>query len=125
MNLVKSLLGAAILSTVSLSADEVPELDPEVAGRVIKLMVEEYQQPLQVIKVQEGVVEGKGWRPKHQRRVTVLMPVLEQGRMVRRIRVFDLEWDRKFGWHHQELRPYQGQDRLWIWSETQGEVEVK
>lgn len=59
------------------------------------------------------------------RRVTAVLPVLEEGRTVRRVRCYDFSWSEKYGWYYQKIVSSRSGQEVRIWSEKKGESATK
>ncbi len=102
------------------------ELSDDLARRLISQILDIQPNGISVAAVIDGGKRTEdGFLETHVRRVTVVHPVLLEGRMVRRIRCYDFSWSPKYGWFHQENGSSRSGEEVRIWSETAGEVTVK
>ncbi|MES2981856.1 MAG: hypothetical protein V4727_06045 [Verrucomicrobiota bacterium] len=108
------------------AAEPTSELSEELAKRLVSEVLEIAPSGINVATVIEGGMRSKdGFEERDVRRVTAIHPVLEEGRMVRRVFSYDFSWSSKYGWFYKENRQTRGGEEVWIWSETEGELVVK
>ena len=101
-------------------------LSEELAKRLIAEVLEIRSSGINVASVIDGAKRSKdGFVERDVRRVTAVHPILEEGRLVRRVRCYDFSWNPQYGWFYQESRFSRSGEEVWIWSETKGELVVK
>ena len=102
------------------------DLSEELAKRLIAEVLEIRSSGINVATVIDGAKHSKdGFVQSEVRRVTAVHPILEDGRLVRRVRCYDFSWSPQYGWFYQESRFSRSGEEVWIWSETEGESVVK
>lgn len=77
------------------------------------------------IMTEGGKRSTDGFEERNVMRVTAVHPVLEEGRMIRRVRCYDFSWNPQIGWFYREIRASRSGEEVVIWSELQGESVVK
>lgn len=108
------------------AAEPSSELSEEVAKRLISDVMDIAENGINVATVVDGAKRAAdGFEESKIRRVTAIHPVLEGGRMVRRVRCYDFSWNPQYGWFYREIRSARGGEEVVIWSELQGESVVK
>ena len=108
------------------AAEPSSELSEEIAKRLISDVLNIGESGINVATVVDGAKRSAdGFEEKLVRRVTVIHPVLDEGRMVRRVRCYDFSWNPQYGWFYRESRSGRGGEEVVIWSELQGELVVK
>lgn len=75
--------------------------------------------------IEGGKRSADGFEERKVVRVTAVHPVLEEGRMIRRVRCYDFSWNPQIGWFYKEIRTSRSGEEVVIWSELQGESVVK
>ena len=101
-------------------------LTEELAKRLIAEVLEIRAAGINVATVIDGGKRTEdGFVERQVSRVTAVHPVLEDGRMVRRVRSYDFSWSPKYGWFYREIRNSRSGEEIRIWSETAGEAVVK
>lgn len=115
-----------VLQSSLYAAEPTSELTEELAKCLIADVTNIGTSGINVATVIEGGIRSKdGFEERDVRRVTAIHPVLEEGRMVRRVRSYDFSWSPKYGWFYKEIRTTRGGEEVRIWSETEGELVVK
>ena len=108
------------------AAEPTSDLSEELAKRLIAEVLEIRSSGINVATVIDGAKSSKdGFMEEDVRRVTAVHPILEDGRLVRRVRCYDFSWSPQFGWFYQESRFTRSGEEVWIWSEIKGESVVK
>ncbi len=108
------------------AAQPTSELSEELAKRLIAEVLDISPSGINVATVIEGGKRSEnGFEERDVRRVTAIHAVLEEGRMVRRVRSYDFSWSSQYGWFYQEVRTSRSGEEVKIWSEIQGEVIMK
>ncbi len=108
------------------AAEPTSELSEELAKRLIAEVLEIAPSGINVATVIEGGKRSQdGFEERDVRRVTAIHPILEEGRMVRRVSSYDFSWSPKYGWFYKEVRSNRSGEEVRIWSETEGELVVK
>ena len=126
MNTLRSIVGAAVMAAgVCWAAEPTHELTKESALKLINLLIEDYQERIEVVMITEGSKTVNGLKEDHVRRVMAIHPVPEAGKRVRRVQCYDFHWNDDYGWHCWEKREDRGVDVIYIYSELKGEVVVK
>jgi hypothetical protein len=125
MNTFRSIVGAVLLTAGAAFAAEPPQLFEEPAAKLINLQIEGHQERIVIASIVEGSVKEGPFEAKHVRRVVAIHPVLENGKMVRRMCTYDFLWNETYGWFSWQKREERGGDAVWIWSELRGEVVVR
>ena len=126
MNSLRSIVGAAVLAAgVCWAGEPTHDLSKESALKLINLLIEDYQERIEVVMITEGTKVTDGLEEKNVRRVMAIHPVPEGGKRVRRVRCYDFLWNDEYGWHCWEKREERGVDVIYIFSESRGEVVVK
>jgi hypothetical protein len=125
MNTFRSIAGAIVLMAGTSFAVEPPQLFEEPAAKLINLQIEGRQEQVVIASIVEGTVKDGPFEAKHVRRVMAIHPVLENGKMVRRMCIYDFLWNEAYGWFTWQKREERGGDAVWIWSELKGEVVVR
>lgn len=120
-----SLLGLGLQSW-AYSAEPSSELSEDLAKRLIAEVLDIQSSGIKVATLIEGEKRAKdGFVERQVRRVTAVLPLIEDGRKVRRVRCYDFSWNTKYGWFYQETRTSRSGEEVRIWSETEGESLVK
>ena len=128
---MKNLLVAISLSALGLlgsvcAAEPSGDLGEDLAKQLIAEMLEIPARGIDVATMIDGTKRsGDGFEERQVRRVTAVHPVLEEGRMIRRVRCYDFSWSPRYGWFHKEIRTSRSGEEVWIWSETEGESVVR
>ncbi len=126
MNAIRSLAGAAVLAAGSLfAAEPAHELTRDGAVKLIKELIEDYQERIEIALILDGKSKEGPFEFSHARRVIAIHPVPEEGRRIRRMVCYDFFWSDDYGWFTWEKRVERGGDAVYIWSESKGEVIVK
>lgn len=125
MNTFRSIVGAVVLMAGTCLAAEPHPLHEEAATKLINLQLEGHQERIVIASIVEGTVKDGPFEAKHVRRVVAIHPVLEDGKMVRRMCTYDFLWNEAYGWFTWQKREERGGDTVWIWSEVRGEVVVR
>lgn len=126
MNTFRSIIGAVVLTAGTCFAVEPSGvLDEPMAARLINLQIEGHQERIKIAIIVEGSVKDGPFEARHVRRVVAIHPVLENGKMVRRMCTYDFYWNENYGWFTWQKRDERGGDAVWIWSEYKGEVEIR
>lgn len=121
-----SLLGFGLYSSKAHAAEPVSDLSEVVAKRLIADVLEIRSNGINIATMIDGAKRSEdGFEDKQVRRVTAVHPVLEEGRLVRRVRCYDFSWSPGYGWFYQEIRATRSGEEVRIWSETKGETVVK
>lgn len=108
------------------AANPTNELNEELAKRLIADVLDIGLSGINVATVVEGAKRAEdGFEVRDVRRVTVIHPVLLEGRMVRCVRCYDFSWSPRYGWFYKEIRTSRSGEEVWIWSETQGKSVVR
>lgn len=128
---MKTLFFAILLFSLGLqssmnAAEPTSELSEELAKRLIADVLDIASGGINVATVIEGGKRSDdGFEESEVQRVTSIHPVLEEGRMVRRVRCYDFSWSQKYGRFYKEFRTSRAGEEVWIWSETEGKSVVK
>ncbi|WP_193214862.1 hypothetical protein [Luteolibacter marinus] len=126
MNSLHSLIGAAVLAAgVCWAGEPTHDLNKESAVKLINLLIDDYQERIEIVLISEGSKVINGLEEKNVRRVMAIHPVPEKGKRVRRVQCYDFQWNDEFGWYCLETREERGVDVVYIFSELKGEVVVK
>jgi len=126
MNSLRAIVGAAVLAAgVCWAGEPTHELSKQSALKLINLLIEDYQERIEVILITEGSKVTRGLEEKNVRRVMAIHPVQEGGRRVRRVQTYDFHWNDEYGWHCWEKVEERGVDVVYIYSELRGEVVIK
>jgi hypothetical protein len=108
------------------AAESSGDLSEEIAKRLISDVLNIAENGINVATVVDGSKRAAdGFEENKVRRVTVIHPVLEEGRLIRRVRCYDFSWNPKYGWFYRENHSSRGGEELLIWSELLGELVVK
>lgn len=108
------------------AAEPTSNLTEDLAKRLIADVMDIGAPGINVATMIEGEKSSQdGFEEKKVLRVTAVHPVLEEGRMIRRVRCYDFSWNPQFGWFYREIRANRGGEEVIIWSELQGETVVK
>ncbi len=116
---------AALVAAPALAAEPTTELDAATAVKLLGLQARGRLPQMEVAFILEGSGKMPPFEVRQVRKVVAVHPVPENGRMVRRMRVYDFHWSEAHGWFLWEMREERGGDAVWIWSERQGEVVVR
>lgn len=125
MNTFRSIVGALMLMAGICFAAQPPVLDEGPAAKLISLRTEGRQEQVVIAAILEGTVKDGPFEATHARRVVAVHPTPENGKMVRRMCVYNFLWNDAYGWFSYEKREERGGDAVWIWSELRGEVVVR
>jgi hypothetical protein len=108
------------------AAEPTSDLTEELAKRLIADVMDIGAPGINVATMIEGGKRSAdGFEERKVRRVTAVHPVLEDGRMIRRVRCYDFSWSPQYGWFYQETRTSRSGEEVRIWSETKGKSVVK
>lgn len=118
-------VAAMVLSATAIAADPSTELSEATAAKLIDLRSRNRTPRINVALILEGTTRSDAFETRHVRRVTAIHPVVEEGRQVRRVLIYDFQWSPTYGWFLSEKREEAGGETLWIWSESHGEVVVR
>jgi len=125
MHSLRSLLGAAVLAAgTCFAAEPSHDLDPQAAVKLIDLLVAGHQSRVEIALIVDGTGKAGPFEATHVRRVVAVHPVWEDGRTVRRMRIYDFYWNETYGWFTWEKREERGGDAVYIWSELKGAIIV-
>ncbi|MGJ8642412.1 MAG: hypothetical protein ACSHX9_03315 [Luteolibacter sp.] len=120
-----SLLGLGLQGLLH-AAEPNSELNEELAIRLIADVLDIKATGIKVASVIEGEKRSEdGFVERQMRRVTVVQQILENGRMVRRVRCYDFSWNPRYGWFYQKIGSSRSGEEVMIWSEREGELIVK
>lgn len=130
MNTLRSILGAVVLmagtSLSCLAADPDHDLAPKDAVKLINMQLETHENQIEIALIVDGTGKVGPFEAKHVRRVVAIHPVLEGGRIVRRVCHYDFLWNDHYGWFTGQKRQSRGGgEEVWIWSELRGELVIK
>ncbi|MEM1084076.1 MAG: hypothetical protein AAGI48_08115 [Verrucomicrobiota bacterium] len=125
MKTIQVILAMVFLGGMVVAAEPDRDLEPQQAVRLISLLNETAEGPIEIATIIEGSVEKRGFEARHVRRVAAIHPVAEDGKRVRRVCRYDFYWNETYGWFVYEIRDGRGGDEFWIWSETKGEIVIK
>jgi hypothetical protein len=126
MNSLRAIVGAAVLAAgVCWAGEPTHDLSKQSALKLINLLIEDYQERIEIVLITEGSKVTRGLEEKHVRRVMAIHPVQEGGRRVRRVQTYDFHWNDEYGWHCWEKVEERGVDVVYIYSELRGEVIIK
>ncbi len=126
MHALSCFLGATLVAAgMAIAAEPSRELDETLAARLINLQSDNRTPHIKVALILEGTTRNDCFETKHVRRVVALHPVNESGRQVRRMNVYDFQWNETLGWFTWEQREERGGDAVWIWSELQGQTVTR
>ena len=107
------------------AAEPTSDLSEELAKRLIADVMDIGAPGINVATMIEGGKRSAdGFEERKVRRVTAVHPVLEDGRMIRRVRCYDFSWNTQYGWFYQEICTSRSGEEVRIWSELQGEIVV-
>lgn len=121
-----ALLGAVLLAAgTCLAADPTHDLSPQQAVKLINMQLEGHEQQIEIALIVDGQGKAGPFEVKHVRRVVAIHPVLENGRMVRRVCYYDFLWNETYGWFSWKKVEARGGEEVWIWSELRGELVIK
>ncbi len=102
------------------------ELDVNVAKGLIADVLDTREAGINIANIVEGSKQTKdGFEYRDVRRVTAVLPIMVDGKLVRLARCYDFFWSEEYGWFHQETIEARGGDEVWIWSQKKGEVVIK
>lgn len=120
-------LAAAVVMTTGFSYAAEPdrELDSATAVKLLNLQSRGRMPQTAVAMILEGSTKMPPFEARHVRKVIAVHPVPENGKMVRRMQVYDFHWSTEHGWFLWETREERGGDAVWIWSERGGETVVR
>lgn len=108
------------------AAEPSGDLTEDLARRLISDVLDISANGINVATVSHGAKRAAdGFEEKDVRRVTVIHPVLLDGRMIRKVQCYDFSWSARYGWFCKEIRTSRSGEEVWIWSELQGEQVVK
>ncbi|MDP4625564.1 MAG: hypothetical protein NWT08_10560 [Akkermansiaceae bacterium] len=114
------------LQSILPAAEPTSELSEDLAKRLILEVLDIKSGGINVASVIEGEKRSEdGFVERQVRRVTAVHPILEDGRMVRRVRCYDFSWTPRYGWFYQQIGSSRSGEEVLIWSETEGELIVK
>lgn len=114
------------LQSILPAAEPTSELSEDLAKRLISEVLDIKSGGINVASVIEGEKRSEdGFVERQVRRVTAVHPILEDGRMVRRVRCYDFSWTPRYGWFYQQIGSSRSGEEVLIWSETEGELIVK
>jgi hypothetical protein len=114
------------LQSILPAAEPTSELSEDLAKRLILVVLDIKSGGINVASVIEGEKRSEdGFVERQVRRVTAVHPILEDGRMVRRVRCYDFSWTPRYGWFYQQIGSSRSGEEVLIWSETEGELIVK
>lgn len=128
---MKTLFFSASLFLLSLQASlhaaaPTTVLSEDLAKRLIGEVMDIGTAGINVATMIEGAKRSAdGFEERNVTRVTAVHPVLEEGRMIRRVRCYDFSWNPQIGWFYKEVRASRSGEEVVIWSELQGESVVK
>jgi hypothetical protein len=126
MNSLRAIVGAVVLMAGMCWAGEPTHpLSKESAVKLINLLIEDYQERIEIVLISEGSKVTGGLEEKNVRRVMAIHPVPENGKRVRRVRTYDFHWNDEYGWHCWQKVEERGVDVVYIYSESRGEVIIK
>ncbi len=126
MNSLRSIVGAVMLMAGTCwAAEPTHNLSKDSAIKLINLLIEDYQERIEIVMINEGSKVIDGLKEENVRRVMAIHPVPENGKRVRRVQCYDFQWSDEFGWHCWEKRQERGVDVVYIFSELKGEVVIK
>ena len=126
MNSLRAIVGAVVLAAgVCWAGEPTHPLSKESAVKLINLLIEDYQERIEIVLISEGSKVTGGLEEKNVRRVMAIHPVPEDGKRVRRIRNYDFHWNDEYGWHCWQKVEERGVDVVYIYSESRGEVIIK
>ncbi|MDP4647294.1 MAG: hypothetical protein NWR51_09640 [Akkermansiaceae bacterium] len=114
------------LQSILPAAEPTSELSEDLSKRLILEVLDIKSGGINVASVIEGEKRSEdGFVERQVRRVTAVHPILEDGRMVRRVRCYDFSWTPRYGWFYQQIGSSRSGEEVLIWSETEGELIVK
>lgn len=127
MKSIHSLIGALLLMAAGQVFASAPthELTKEAAIKLIKSVNEQYQEQVDVTLILDGKMKSDGVDLEYVRQVVALHPVPENGKRVRRMKLYQFQWSDEYGWFTWEKREERGTDAIYIWSELQGLVIIR
>jgi hypothetical protein len=126
MNSLRSLAFAVALTTgLSQAAEPDRDLDGATAVKLLNLQTRGRMPQTSIAMILEGSTKLAPFEARHVRKVIAVHPVPEDGKMVRRMQVYDFYWSSEHGWFLWETRQERGGDAVWIWSELGGETVVR
>lgn len=123
--ILHSVVAAVVLSATAIAAEPATELSEATAAKLIDLRSRNRTPRINVALIVAGSTRADAFETRHVRRVTAIHPVVEEGRQVRRVQIYDFQWAPTYGWFLSEKREEAGGETVWIWSESQGEVVVR
>lgn len=125
MHSIRALLGAAVLAAgTCFAAEPDHDLTPPAAVKLIDLLIEGHQSRVEIALIVDGTGKAGPFEATHVRRVVAVHPVWEEGRTVRRMRIYDFYWNETYGWFTWEKRVERGGDAVYIWSELKGGIII-
>lgn len=126
MNSLRAVVGAIVMMAgVCWAGEPTHPLSKESAVKLINLLIDDYQERMEIVMISEGSKMVDKLEEKNVRRVMAIHPVAENGKRVRRVRTYDFHWNDDYGWHCWEKVEERGVDVVYIYSETRGEVVIK
>lgn len=126
MNSLRAIVGAIVLMAgVCWAGEPTHPLTKESAVKLINLLIDDYQERIEIVMISEGSKVVDKLEEKNVRRVMAIHPVPENGKRVRRVRTYDFHWNDDYGWHCWEKVEERGVDVVYIYSELRGEVVIK
>lgn len=126
MNSLRAIVGAVMLMAGTCwAAEPTHNLTKDSAVKLINLLIEDYQERIEIVMINEGSKVIDGLKEENVRRVMAIHPVPEDGKRVRRVRCYDFQWNDEYGWHCWEKRQERGVDVVYIFSDLKGEVVIK
>lgn len=112
-------------AAVSYAAEPTRELDSDLAVKLLNLRADGRMPQTSIAMILEGSTKVSPFEAKHVRKVIAVHPVPEEGKMVRRMQVYDFHWTQDLGWFLWESRQERGGDAVWMWSEMKGQTIVR
>lgn len=107
-------------------AEAATELDPKKAVKLISLILEVREDPIEVAAIIDGNKKRDGgFEGTEVKRVVSVHPVDLDGRRVRMVRCYDFFWNADYGWFTWESRPERGGEAVYLWSELRGALVIK
>ena len=126
MNSLRAIVGAIVMMAgVCWAGEPTHPLSKESAVKLINLLIDDYQERIEIVMISEGSKVVDKLEEKNVRRVMAIHPVPENGKRVRRVRTYDFHWNDDYGWHCWEKVEERGVDVVYIYSESRGEVVIK
>ena len=124
--LLASLAAVAALTLSSTAAPVEAHPSQDLAKQLIADILDINPSTIRIASIVEGSKRCKdGFERRWCSRVTAVLPVIDNGRAVRRVRSYDLMWSEQYGWFHQETIDGRGGEEVWIWSEKSGEITIR